>query len=106
MHIRKKIIKCLIQASSILTIFLTLSNTAFCGETYSLSISCVIPEIPGVNAPLIEENARINASVNPDYQEEKTEQQGLAMIQQDAQVEKNIGNKDNSLLLVKTIYSR
>ena len=98
--------KILIKITLVLLVLPLLTDVCICGESSTIMISCTIPSIPGVNAPLIEENARINASMKPDYQKEKTEQQDLAVIQQDTQVEKNIGNKDNSLLLIKTIYSR
>jgi hypothetical protein len=89
-----------------LLVLLLATDVCLCGDSSTIMISCTIPAIPGVNAPLIEENARINAPVNSDFKVEKTEEQAISMIQQDAQVEKNIGTKDNSLVLIKTVYSR
>jgi hypothetical protein len=98
--------KILITITLALLVLPLATKVCLCGDGSTIMISCTIPAIPGVNAPLIEENARINAPVNSDFKVEKTDQQALSMIQQDAQIQKNIADKNNSSLLLKTIYSR
>lgn len=91
-------------------ISLLLTGVAYAGDTLSLSISCTIPAIPGVNAPLIEEET-LTTKEDPNIKEKIESQEAIqpqspAMIQQDNQEEKLMYGGQNSLVLVKTIYSR
>ena len=93
-----------------LMILISLTNTAHAGDGISLSISCTIPAILGLNVPLIEEQTlKTQANI---HMEQKTEpqketlEQSPEMIQEDTQGEKLIGEEQNSLVLVKTLYSR
>lgn len=81
-------------------ISLLLAGVACAGDNLSLSISCTIPAIPGLNAPLIEEE-----TLKVESQKE-IQPQSPTMIQQDNQEEKLMYEEQNSLVLVKTIYSR
>jgi len=91
-------------------ILISLTNTAHAGDGISLSISCTIPAIPGVNVPLIEEetlktqtDTHIAQKTEP---QKETQSETPTMIQEDNQEEKLIGEEQNSLVLVKTLYSR
>lgn len=86
------------------------TNVALAGDSLSFSISCTIPAIPGVNAPLIEEektqakqDTPIQAKSEP---QKETQTQAPTMILQDTQEEKINSEGQNSLVIVKTIYSR
>lgn len=95
-----------------LMLILSLVNTVK-AESISLSVTCRIPAIPGVNAPLIEEE-KIKAEPTKTTQEEikiknepkeETKTQAPAMIQEDK--EETISAEGNdSQLIVKTIYAR
>jgi hypothetical protein len=83
-----------------LTVILVLAVSAQAGDNLSLVVSATIPLIPGVNAPLIEEE-----SVQPLDAEDPQE----TISQQTDQVEQEnqlAGNSEKPLMLVKTIYDR
>jgi hypothetical protein len=85
-----------------------LSSLAHAGDSIGLSVSCTIPAIPGVNAPLneastvdpleLEEKERQTSSPDPEPQEEQPqfieELEEIQLAQQDSPV------------LTKIIYSR
>ena len=90
-------------------LLLALVDVALAGEGVSLSISCTIPAIPGVNAPLIEEQKpqiKTDTPTQPTAAavKEETLQQAPAMIQQDNQ--KETSENQATLVMVKTLYSR
>ncbi|MFC1658875.1 hypothetical protein ACFL1D_05785 [Candidatus Omnitrophota bacterium] len=68
-------------------------------DNISLSISCTIPAIPGVNAPLIEEEAATEAEAD-------AAMQTPGLTQEDNLQEIAGAEKDQSILIVRTIYSR
>lgn len=78
------------------------------GNRQSIAISCVIPAIPGVNAPLIEEEAEdlVSAQAEAKAKGEETNLQMPEMIQE-SQSKAQINDRgEKSLTLVKTLYSR
>ena len=90
---------------------LSLADIVLAGDNLSMSISCTIPAIPGLNAPLIEEETSKTDMDVPvqSKTESQTEVQSPApaMIEQDTQEEKVIQEEDQkSLVMLKTIYSR
>ena len=66
-------------------------------DAISLSVSCTIPAIPGVNAPLVEEEAVSQAG-------EQATEQTPELTQEDSLQE--VDSQDQPLLIVRTIYSR
>jgi len=98
---------------AILIFALCLIDLATAGESRSISISIVIPEIPGVNAPVIEENTiqtKIQATAmqqNAHNLEGENKSESPETIQEDEEKEIQLAeNKDKSVVMVKTIYSR
>ena len=79
-------------------------------ESISLSMSCTIPAIPGVNAPLIEQEKPQAKTDNPAQltvsAKQETQPQTATLIQQDTKIEKETSQTENSLVMVKTFYSR
>ena len=84
------------------------ASTASAGESISMTISCTIPAIPGLNTPMVEEEVLRTESpveTQTDYQKE-TLAVSSSVIQQDSQEEKIITEGKESFLMVKTIYDR
>lgn len=102
--------KTLLFVSLLIVLAFLSANTVFAGDSLSLSISCTIPAIPGLNAPLIEEEtSRIETGTSAQQKPEsgkETQPQTPALIQQDTQEEKIISEGQKSLVTVKTLYSR
>ncbi|MFH1458669.1 MAG: hypothetical protein ABIG31_05890 [Candidatus Omnitrophota bacterium] len=69
-----------------------LFKLAFASDTTSFAVSCTIPAIPGVNAPLLEQE---QVQSSPETQE---------IIRQDAQVAS--ASVASMQLVVKTYYAR
>jgi hypothetical protein len=89
---------------------LVYTHTATAGEIISLSVSCTIPAIPGLNAPLIEEEtvkteADTPAESNPDAQKPPLPEASQT-IQQDDQKKELSYQGQKSAVIVKTFYSR
>lgn len=95
-----------------LIIWPSLANLVFAGDNLSIPISCTIPAIPGVNAPLIEEETfktKVDTPQPPkveSQQETQPQTKSPPMIQEDSQKKKIINEDQKSLVIVKTIYSR
>ena len=94
-----------------LIIFLSLTGAAYAGDTYSFSVFCSIPVIPGVNAPLITEQTLRDLPATTTGQQNQgtpaiTQEPDPKPIQQtstrDTQPEKD-QNKPTSVI---TIYDR
>ncbi|MGD9015275.1 MAG: hypothetical protein PVI33_04555 [Candidatus Omnitrophota bacterium] len=102
------------RISVLLALFLILSllniNAGFTQDNISLSISCTIPSIPGVNAPLIEEESVKTETDTPAPTTPQTQKEAPAessqMVEQEnqPQVQDNKGQK--SIVVLRTIYSR
>ena len=93
-----------------LAIVLAMAGLALAGSTASVTVSCSIPVMPGLNAPLIEEEGiktqeNINAKQKIAAQKE-TPQESIALPQQDIDKEEKIVEGGNSAMAVKTYYSR
>jgi hypothetical protein len=76
-------------------VILGIFSLALAGDTYTFKVSCVIPAIPGVNAPLEENTEYI--SQNP----QNIENKGNASAEETFTAE----NKENNFVL-KTIYPK
>ncbi len=75
-------------------IFLTAGNL-WAGDSKSFVVRCTIPAIPGVNAPLIEEE-KVTASTAPAQEQNR----------QEPQIETTAKSEQNPAVTVKTIYDR
>ncbi len=78
----------------LLVVFLAAGNL-WAGNSESFVVKCTIPAVPGVNAPLIEEE-KITASTAPAQEQS----------QQAAQVETTTKSEQGTSVTVKTIYDR
>ena len=85
----------------VLIVLLFLTDAAQAGDGLSLSISCTIPAIPGVNAPLIEEE-----TLKTQADDSTVQSQPPVMLEEDSKEEKVTNEEQNPLAMVKTIYSR
>jgi hypothetical protein len=113
--VKKKVIKSVVSLilrfSVILTIFLTFSNLDFALAEVSLTVSCIMPVIAGINTPMIEQE-----SVRPQTSETTTQQQMNAvqneiktqtpsMLQADKEGIMQ-GSQTAVPIVIKTLYSR
>lgn len=83
-----------ILISSLLVIF-CLTNTAWAQDSFSVSVSCIIPAVPGVNAPLIGEKAVI---------QEENKTASPLLIQEEKEIK--LAEEKNSSIILQTLYSR
>ena len=96
----------------LLTLMQTMSATVYGGDTATVGISCIIPTIPGVNAPfsdgqmLNQKNQAIpEEKINPQGQESQKETSPL--LQEDSQAGETQNEEGKTqLVLVRTFYSR
>ena len=90
-------------------ILLSLAGISFAGDSHTISVSCTIPEIPGVNAPAVveEKTVKIDTSI-PAQQEVETQEETKkhAVIQEETEKEVLMAKQQNSSVVVQTIYSR
>ena len=81
----------------------------FAGNTYSYTVSCTIPAIPGVNAPMIEEEMTIQPETKA--QQPAGDQDSDMEVQQPQEIQEEenkivLAEGVTSKRMVKTIYSR
>ena len=78
------------------------------GSSHTIAISCVIPAIPGVNAPLIEGETQniISSQTETKAKAEETKPQMPEMIQESASQAQTNNSGEKALVVVKTLYSR
>lgn len=81
------------------------------GNTQTMGISCFIPAIPGLNAPLDEEQAPREekpavSGQNIQPQEEKQEEPSYAIAEDTQEVRASEQAETPQLVQVKTFYSR
>jgi len=109
-------IKALLKKVAIsLMVLLSTVDVTLAGDSYSIPISVIMPAIPGVNTPLIEEQAvktqegqTVKTPVDYNAQQQiavqnNVPEQSQNLIQQDKPL---ISNQEGPLFLVKTLYSR
>jgi hypothetical protein len=97
--------KKLLTTAVFMILFGMLASTALAGNnSYSIAVSCTIPAIPGVNAPLIEEQAafdQVQYAANVSG-EQTTGANELAMIEKEQLLEPKAGETE----IMTTLYSR
>jgi hypothetical protein len=94
-----------------LILFLCLTATAYASGTYSFSVSCTIPAIPGVNAPVITEQTSLdNSAVKTEKENQTTpnatQQTDEIQVTQTSTRDTQPQKSENQPLLVTTIYDR
>jgi hypothetical protein len=86
--------------------------TVYAGDSATLTVSCVIPAILGVNAPLIEGQTverNIPTSTNEQIQppQQNTQEPIPTIVQEDIRITAKSGQEaDGQIVLVRTFYSR
>lgn len=76
---------------------------SFAGESTSIKIGCLIPEIPGVNVAIVEEGLDLSEQEKIQLQQQTTDAPSL--FQKDEEIVR-IVDGEKTLLQVKTFYSR
>jgi hypothetical protein len=89
-----------------LLLVLLMVPTVWAGNSVTISMSCTIPSIPGVNAP-----ARIPETLIRDYQREDVANKNTAatveeIIEKEERKETLLAQGEKVTTAVKTIYSR
>ncbi|GEM_PF-3523853 len=114
---KKKVLKSavslILRLSAVLTIFLTLSNLDLAlAESITLSVSCTIPAIAGINAPMIEQESTrlatdekntVNGQINA--AQDQMQERSPSMLQAEKEDQLQQGAKSMPIL-IKTLYSR
>ncbi len=94
-----------------LLIVLSTAGLSLAGDSASISISCTIPAIPGINVPLITEETKGLGLNNSTAAEKNAVSAGeeinntTALFQKDTEEIRRLEGK-NCLVTLKTIYSR
>lgn len=93
-----------------LTILLSMLDMSWADTTTSVAVSFTIPVMPGLNAPLVEdETVAIPANTNEQKKLEtfsENSETTPALIQQDTQKEALTAKEEQTTKMVKTIYTR
>lgn len=82
---------------------LFLADCATAGESVSISMSCTIPAIPGVNVPPFPERNTVKAEPVAAAQPQEEENESPAILQDDTE---EVRLADGRVTRVQTIYSR
>jgi hypothetical protein len=95
-----------------LLMVLSTATLSLAGDSASISVSCTIPAIPGVNVPLIAEDAKeqpqsnysaaVVENVNLPIEKSNTV---IAMFQKDSEEIRKVAG-ENYLVTLNTIYTR
>lgn len=95
-----------------LLVVLSLAEASRAEEQINLTMTCTIPIIPGLNAPLIEEkqaekenNSSISDEIS-DMQKEQTKSYPTDIIQEEKKVTTRLANGQSAIKSLETIYYR
>lgn len=94
---------------TVLAVCISLAQgTAYAGDSFTYTVTCTIPAIPGVNAPLIEEQSTRTTDADAYAEQEKgspeEEEHGYAREESGRQTLLAINQERD--VTVKTIYER
>ncbi len=82
-------------------IFLLTYQYAWAGDSYSIKVSCVIPAIPGFNAPTIIEKTAVKPKAEePVYKESNNK----GLIQKETKKEIISRGQEPTLIALQTVY--
>ncbi len=102
--------KILVTTMFFVVLFLIFSAAGFCGDSMDIQVSCTIPLIPGVNSPALLSETKTLESAKPVSAVENTQQEVkpklLGMIQEDIRKDKTSAVKNDSKIMVTTLYPR
>lgn len=95
---------------SLIIIFLSLIDMAQAGNSVSISVSCNVPAVAGLNTPSVEETALMAPATESEHRieikKEEVSTQDSTMTQEDTQKEKTTDDDNEPMVLIKTVYSR
>lgn len=84
-------------------------NAGYAQDSASIQVSCIMPEIPGVNVPLLEKETLVTKPElvqNQMTESDVTTNEPLPSIQEDASQEKVDSEGQTTLVMLKTFYTR
>lgn len=86
---------------------LFLASAAYARENFTIMVSCSIPAVPGLNAPIADNKARLDglAIKQQDIQPASAKQETNYVKQQDMKTADK-GNKDADSTTVTSVYTR
>jgi len=100
----------LTKMAVVLTIVLSMTGLALAGSTATVTVSCSIPLMPGLNTPLLEAETvktQEETSVEQKTQEPKqTKQENETLMSQESVREEKAAEVGKTAMTVKTYYSR
>ncbi len=91
-----------------LTLLQTAIDTVYGGSSQTIGVSCIIPAIPGVNAPLneVQKETQAISEEGAKVNEGENQERSSTLIVQDTQVATQNADGSMQLATVKTFYSR
>ncbi len=110
----RSVVSLILRFFMILTIFLTLSNLDFAlaGETLTLTATCTVPAIAGLNAPMIEQESTrvatdekntVNQQTNTAQRQMQERLPSMLQAEKETQLQQGAATIP---VLIKTLYSR
>lgn len=83
-------------------------NLAQAGDSASIPVSCSIPAVPGLNAPLVEEKTPkdIATTVENENLQDQTGEETVMPIEEDTQEETLLANGKTVFFALRTVYRR
>lgn len=94
----------------ILMLSMGLSHKAEAQDSYSIAVSCSIPAVPGLNAPIVEEETMepMDTKQNPGSQQEETKIELAEMIREtkEEKILKAQDENSSTAVTLQTVYSR
>jgi len=115
--VKKSFWELIILLSAILTIFITLPDPAMAANSITLTATCTIPSLPGVNAPILEKQSMSNpaeaekamAQENAANAQNPAREQLPTIMQEEAARATQQPMAPNAAvapMLIRTLYSR
>lgn len=107
----KKIRKITVRNMFFIVLLLIFACDGFCEDSVNINVSCTVPEIPGINAPLLKNENQIVKAETQEYtlqtdQQAANSEQPMPLIQEDVQEENSTVEERSLTVLVKTFYPR
>lgn len=92
-------------------LIISLIGRAWAQDSFSISVSCSIPAVPGLNAPLIEEETPRVTETDEFTQKDAKNQEEIrlespTLLQEDKEKQIQLAEGETSTVIVQTIYSR
>lgn len=91
---------------SVFIAFVSILPLAWSGNSATIQVSCSIPSVPGLNAPMVETQTLRQEAVTASSTKETATEQSSNTIQEDKQSQIQLAEGQTATQAVTTVYSR